>query len=71
MKSVDILQEIINQRSGSHYIRLEDKELLNEELKILHDDLIFDKYKMSYVYRELEDSILLVIHKSLDKLIQY
>lgn len=55
MKSVDILQEIINQRSGSHYIRLEDKELLNEELKILHDDLIFDKYKMSYVYRELED----------------
>lgn len=71
MKSVDILQEIINQRSGSHYIRLEDKELLNEELKILHDDLIFDKYKMSYVYRELEDSILLVIHKSLDELIQY
>ncbi|MFR4825594.1 MAG: hypothetical protein ACLUBI_12570 [Clostridium sp.] len=71
MKSVDILQEIINQRSGSHYIRLEDKELLNEELKILHDDLIFDKYKMSYVYRELEDSILLVIHKSLYELIQY
>lgn len=71
MKSVDILQEIINQRSGSHYIRLEDKELFNEELKILHDDLIFDKYKMSYVYRELEDSILLVIHKSLDELIQY
>lgn len=71
MKSVDILQEIINQRSGSHYIRLEDKELLNEELKILHDDLIFDKYKMSYVYRELEDSILLVIHKSLDEFIQY
>lgn len=71
MKNVDILQEIINQRSGSHYIRLEDKELLNEELKILHDDLIFDKYKMSYVYRELEDSILLVIHKSLDELIQY
>lgn len=71
MKSVDILQEIINQRSGSHYIRLEEKELLNEELKILHDDLIFDKYKMSYVYRELEDSILLVIHKSLYELIQY
>lgn len=71
MKSVDILQEIINQRSGSHYIRLEDKELLNEELKILHDDLIFDKYKMSYVYRELGDSILLVIHKSLYELIQY
>lgn len=58
MKSVDILQEIINQRSGSHYIRLEDKELLNEELKILHDDLIFDKYKMSYVYRELELSLI-------------
>lgn len=65
MKNIDILQEVTQQRSGSHYIKLEDKELLKKQIKVLSKENIFNKYKMSYVYRELEDSILLIIHKQI------
>lgn len=66
MKSIDILEEIKNQRSGSHYIKLEDKELLLKQLKILRDENILNQYKMTYVYKELDDCIVLVLHKQID-----
>lgn len=71
MKNINILEEIKNQRAGGYYIRLEDKKALDKLLKRYHKKNIFDKYKMSYVYQELDNSILLVIHKALDELIQY
>lgn len=71
IKNIDILEEIKNRRSGIHYIKLEYKEELSKLLRLLSKKNILSKYKMSYVYRELGDSILLVIHKSLDELIQY
>ncbi len=66
MINVNILSEIINQRTGGYYIKLEDKKVLNKILKRYHKKNIFDKYKMSYVYQELEDSILLIIHKDFE-----
>lgn len=66
MSSIDISEEIKNKRSGSHYIKLEDKELLKEQLKILKQENVFNKYQMSYTYTELEDCILLIIHKQVD-----
>lgn len=67
MKSVDILEEIKSQRSGSHYIRLSDKELLINQLKKLKEENILNKYKMTYVYKELDNCILLMLHKSFDR----
>lgn len=66
MINVNILSEIINQRTGGYYIKLEDKKVLNKILKRYHKKNIFDKYKMSYVYQELDDSILLIIHKDFE-----
>lgn len=66
MKSIDILEEIKSQRSGSHYIRLSDKELLIKQLKKLKEENILNKYKMTYVYKELDNCILLMIHKQFD-----
>lgn len=66
MRNVNILSEIINQRTGGHYIKLEDKKALNKTLKRYHRKNIFDKYKMSYIYKELENSILLVLYKNFE-----
>lgn len=64
--SIDILKEIKDRRSGAHHIRLKDRELLKEQIKILKKKDIFNKYKMSYTYVELECYILLVLYKSFD-----
>lgn len=64
MKSVDILEEIKSQRCESHYIRLSDKELLLKQLEELKEKNILSKYKMTYVYKELENCILLILHRT-------
>ena len=64
--SIDILKEIKDRRSGTHHISLKDREILKEQIKILKKKDIFNKYKMSYTYAELEGYILLVLYKSFD-----
>lgn len=66
MIKIDLSEEIKNRRNGSHHISLKDKEILKEQIKILKRKDIFNKYRMSYTYRELEGYILLLIYKSFD-----
>lgn len=63
MKIIDILKEVKSKRSAAHYIKLENKELLLKQLKILSEENILNQYKMTYAYRELEDCILLILYK--------
>lgn len=66
MVKIDLSEEIKNGRSGSYHISLKDKEILKEQIKILKKKDIFNKYKMSYTYAELECYILLVLYKGFD-----
>lgn len=62
IKEVDILEEIRCKKSGTYRIALEDKEKLINKLQELRKQNIFQKYKMSYVYTETENNILLILH---------
>lgn len=66
IKNIDILEEIKNRRSGIHYIKLEYKEELSKLLRLLSKKNILPKYKMSYVYIETDNHIILALHKELD-----
>lgn len=63
-KIIDIKQEVINNRSGVHHIRKDNKRTLKNRLKELREEDLFNKHDMSYTWRETEDYILLLIHKS-------
>lgn len=63
-EDLNLFDEIVNQRTGSHYIRLDNKEVLEKNLKFLRDNRVFEEYGMTYTMRELEDNILLIIHHS-------
>nr|DAE48200.1 MAG TPA: hypothetical protein [Caudoviricetes sp.] len=65
-KTINIENEIIDKKSGAHYINVTDKENLDSELNRLHNKGIFDKYKMSYVYVVSGKHITLVLHKAFE-----
>lgn len=62
-KTIDIEHEIINKKSGSHYINLNDREKLDNILNELHKKDLFNKYDMSYTYTVHDDYIVLVLYK--------
>lgn len=64
--TINIENEIIDKKSGAHYINITDKENLDSELNRLHNKGIFDKYKMSYVYVVHDKHITLVLHKAFE-----
>ena len=66
IKNIDILEEIKNRRSGIHYIKVEYKEELSKLLRLLSKKNILSKYKMSHVYIETDNHIILALHKELD-----
>ena len=64
-KTINIEHEIINKKSGLHYINPNDKDKLNGVLDELHKRELFDKYDMSYSYTVYNDYIALVLYKAL------
>lgn len=65
MQNVNLLEEIERGISGTHRIRLEDKEKLKHQLNELRKNNIFSKNKMSYVYTETETNVLLILHNEI------
>lgn len=66
---LNLEEEIINKRSGVHYIRLDQEEKLKEKLKEMRKNGLFEKYDMSYVIMTEYNHILLGFQKSLDYLL--
>lgn len=66
MQNVNLLEEIERGRCGTHRIRLEDKDKLKHKLNELRINNIFSKNKMSYVYTETENNIILILHTALE-----
>lgn len=65
-ETIDIEEEIINKRVGSHYIKLSEEGNLKYILNRLREDDLFNKYKMNYTYVVREEYILLVLHRQFD-----
>ena len=65
MKNVNLLEEIKSKKCGSYRVRLEDKEKLKKQLKELRENNIFSKHKMTYVYTETKNDIVLILHNTL------
>jgi len=64
MKILDLEEEIINERTGIHYIQLDQEEKLKEKLKEISKKGLFERHDMSYVIMIEENHISLGIHKS-------
>lgn len=63
---INIEDEIINKRIGSHYIKLSEEENLKYTLKRLKEDDLFNVFKISYTYVVKEEYILLILHRQFD-----
>ncbi|EHI96994.1 hypothetical protein CDLVIII_0256 [Clostridium sp. DL-VIII] len=68
-KTVNIEHEIINKNSGTHYINVDDRQELGNELDRLYKKGIFDKYKMSYTYTVHDDYIVFLLYKTFEFII--
>lgn len=66
IENLNIKDEIINKRGGSHFIKKEEQKLLNKLLDNLHVEGLFDKYNMTYTYTVHEDYIVLILYRQLD-----
>lgn len=65
-KEVDIKQEVINKRCGVYHFSKDSIGALEDKLKEIKEEGLFDKYDMSYTWREDDDYIIFILHKSLD-----
>lgn len=63
---INIEDEIINKRIGSHYIKLSEEENLKYILKRLKEDDLFNVFEISYTYVVKEEYILLILHRQFD-----
>ena len=60
---LDIREEVINGRTGHHYISLEDREVLEAQLKELKDNNLLEKNNITYTLKIDTDYILLILHR--------
>lgn len=60
---LNLKEEVINKRTGSHRIRLEDREKLEEQLKKLRDNNLLDENDMTYTYTIEDEYILLILYR--------
>lgn len=67
--SLNLKEEIINQRVGSHRLRLEDKEKLEAQLKKLRDNNLLEEKEMAYTYTIEDEYILLILYRPIKILV--
>lgn len=60
---LNLKEEVINKRTGLYKIRLEDKEKLENQLKKLRDDYLFEQNNITYTYTEEDKYISLMLYK--------
>lgn len=63
---LNIKEDVINQKYGLRYINIKDKEKLNEQLNVLRDNKLLDKYNVTYTYTEHEKYIALTLFRPFD-----
>lgn len=60
---LNLKEEVINKRTGSHRIRLEDREKLEEQLKKLRDNNLLYENDMSYTYTIEDEYISFILYR--------
>lgn len=63
-KTLDIKEEIINQRPGIHILNLKLNDVLKEQLNKFKRERLFEKYNMGYIINYNDETISLILHRT-------